>query len=82
MMIDADSGFAPPNWQSNIGPVVLWRENGSPVSQDDMCLLNDFLNLLLDMYPEGSAEPDEDITPFAWAEFKEDASQGYNDINI
>lgn len=84
MMIDSNSGFAPPKWQSNIGSVVVWRQNGLPISADDMCLLNDFLSRLLDLYPEldGEVDPDRYITPSAWTHFKEGAESGYGDINI
>lgn len=84
MMIDSNSGFAPPKWQSNIGSVVVWRQNGLPISADDMCLLNDFLSRLLDLYPEldGEVDPDRYITPLAWTDFKEGAESGYGDINI
>ena len=42
------SGFAPSEWQSNIGPVVVWRPGDHSVSADDMSLFNDFLSALLD----------------------------------
>ena len=41
-MIDPSTGFAPPRWQSHVGPVVAWRPEGG-VLADDMCLLYDFL---------------------------------------
>ena len=83
MMIDSNSGFAPPKWQSNIGSVVVWRQNGLPISADDMCLLNDFLSRLLDLYPEleGEVDPDRYITHFK-ERAESGAESGYGDINI
>mmetsp|Transcript_9493 Transcript_9493/g.15763 ORF Transcript_9493/g.15763 Transcript_9493/m.15763 type:complete len:154 (-) Transcript_9493:45-506(-) len=84
MMIELGSGFAPMEWQGNIGPVVAWRDDGGDVSADDMCLLNDYLDGLLDQYSEGpgSVVPDHDITPAVWADFKRRAAERYDDINI
>ena len=89
MMIDLMGGFAPSQWQSNIGPVVVWREDGRDVSCDDMCLLNDYLDGLLDKFGEGpgSVVPDRDINPSVWSTFKKRAAdprntQRYEDINI
>ena len=84
MMIDLVSGFAPSQWQGNIGPVVVWREDGGDVSSDDMCLLNDYLDGLLDQYSEGpgSVVPDRDINPSVWSTFKMRAADSYEDINI
>ena len=84
MMIELGSGFAPMEWQGNIGPVVAWRDDGGDVSADDMCLLNDYLDGLLDQYSEGpgSVVPDRDITPAVWADFKRRAAERYDDINI
>lgn len=70
MMIEPVSGFAPPDWQSHVGPVVVWRPDGA-VSSDDMALLNDFLSGLLEgPYGEGTVDPDKDLTPDAWAKRK------------
>ena len=69
MMIEPVSGFAPPQWQAYIGPVVVWRPDGA-VSSHDMALLNDYLSELLDRYSEGDVIPQRDITPAAWASAK------------
>lgn len=67
LMIQVESGLAVDAWQSQVGPVVVWRP-GSAVSSDDMCLLNDFLSNLLDRYSDDEAfRPERDITPEAWA---------------
>lgn len=88
MMIDPVSGFAPFEWQAYVGPVVVWRPDGS-VSSHDMCLFNDFLSIMLDRYSEGDVIPRRDLTPAAWAEWKAVLIEGrgegvmqYKDINI
>eukprot|EP00928_Gymnodinium_smaydae_P038677 TRINITY_DN26627_c0_g1_i1.p1 TRINITY_DN26627_c0_g1~~TRINITY_DN26627_c0_g1_i1.p1 ORF type:complete len:279 (+),score=35.50 TRINITY_DN26627_c0_g1_i1:81-839(+) len=90
MMIDPKTGFAPDNWQSFVGPVVVWRSDGQ-ISSDDMCLLNDFLDGLLDKYSEGSVVPEKHLTPEAWTRAKEKIlenkrlnphMQQYKDLNI
>ena len=64
MMIEPVSGFAPPHWQSHVGPVVVWQPNGA-VSSHDMALLNDFLSMLLLRYSEGpgAVVPVSDLEP-------------------
>lgn len=89
MAIDPESGFAPHQWQSGVGPCVIWRPDGD-VSSCDMCLFNDFLSDLLDKYERG-VEPSRDITPGVWARKKEALlglregdpnMEPYRDINI
>ena len=71
MMIDPATGIAPPEWQNNVGPVVVWRERGHDVSLDDMTLLSRFISDLLDQYSEKEGvQPDRDITPSVWAKTK------------
>jgi hypothetical protein len=73
MMIEPRSGFAPIPWMDNIGPVVVWREDGGDLSANDMCLLNDFLSGLLDQYSEGpgAVDPNHDLTPQVWTRFRD-----------
>lgn len=92
MMVELHNGFAPPNWQSYVGPVVVWRDGTcASVSTDDMCLLNDYLSNLMDQYSYGDVCPDRDITPERWEQEKADILTdreetetlvNYNDINI
>ena len=88
MMINPSSGFAPMQWQSHVGPVIVWRRDGA-VSADDMTLLNDFLCNLMDQYADGAVTP-ADLTPARWArekkillEFQTRHGLGFsNDVNI
>jgi hypothetical protein len=95
MMIGLQSGLAPVEWRSHGGPVVVWRDQDSSgnnaaattlaVSMDDMCLLNVFLESLLDQYSDGDVSPDVDITPAAWGTAKKQIlpnMPNYIDINI
>lgn len=62
-MIDPVTGFAPPKWQSFIGPVLVYRPEGMHLSMDDICVLNDVIYRLLDKYGDGDVVPSRDITP-------------------
>lgn len=91
MAIDPESGFAPPSWQSHVGPCVVWRPDGD-TSSDDMCLLNDFISDLLNgPYDSGELVPGRDLTPQAWERAKtrildnrrlNPHVQQYKDVNI
>jgi hypothetical protein len=52
MMIDPVSGFAPPDWQMQIGPVLVVRKDGS-VTLGDITILTDWLGGLLDQWGDG-----------------------------
>ena len=61
MMIDPRSGFAPPEWQSYVGPVLVYRPGGFEYSYDDVNVTNDFVSALFDQYPDGP-----DFDPSTW----------------
>jgi len=97
MMIHPVSGLAPLPWQSHIGAVVVWREGGSAVSANDVCLFNDYLSDLLDRYSDCTVNPQRDLTPANWIKEKENIleirrlnveqdpfgmMESYDDINI
>ena len=83
MMIEATSGFAPPAWQSGVGPVVVWRPD-APVSADDMYRFHDCLSETLHRYSDGHGRPDRDRTPESWARARERLreDQQYEDLHI
>lgn len=74
LMIDPKSGFAPLEWQSYVGPVVAYRDDGEDFSCQDMSMLNNYLSALLDRYPEGNVTG-RDLTPQAFQRFQ----RGMND---
>jgi len=91
MMIDEGTGFAPTAWQSYVGPVVVWRPGGAPVTAGDMCVFNDFLSSILDKYAVGRVRPEKDLTPEAWVRKRNSILENqrmnpheeqYDDINI
>lgn len=53
LMIEPNSGFAPAEWQSGVGPVLVYRPSGKIFSADDMDATNEFLSSLLDAYGDG-----------------------------
>mmetsp|Transcript_18677 Transcript_18677/g.63297 ORF Transcript_18677/g.63297 Transcript_18677/m.63297 type:complete len:246 (+) Transcript_18677:2-739(+) len=55
-MIKRSDGFAPPEWQSFVGPVYLFRPGGLDLSIDDLSAMNMFVSQLLDMYSDVSFE--------------------------
>eukprot|EP00929_Paragymnodinium_shiwhaense_P088312 TRINITY_DN48600_c0_g1_i1.p1 TRINITY_DN48600_c0_g1~~TRINITY_DN48600_c0_g1_i1.p1 ORF type:complete len:262 (+),score=48.06 TRINITY_DN48600_c0_g1_i1:94-879(+) len=56
MMIDEQSGFAPPCYQSHVGPVYIYRSNG-PLSVDDVLFLYDWISNLLERWSDGTVKP-------------------------
>lgn len=50
-MIEPLSGIAPSHWQSQVGPVVIWRSDLEPFSADDARLVHSFISDLLERYP-------------------------------
>jgi len=67
-MVDPISGLAPVQWQTDVGPVVMWRQDGGSLSADDAGLLQSFISDLLAMYP--GVKVSETITPQVFQEFK------------
>lgn len=61
LMIEPSSGFAPPEWQSYVGPVLVYRPGGLDFSSDDNNVTNEFLGALLDMYGDGPG-----FDPMTW----------------
>lgn len=57
LMINPNDGFAPMDWQSYVGPVLVYRPGGLDCNVDDMTVVNDYLNELLDVFAdEGQKE--------------------------
>ena len=55
LMADPRSGFAPPEWQSNIGGVLLYRADGMPLTQQHAWLLWDWASRLMDAFGYGDS---------------------------
>lgn len=53
-MINAGSGFAAPEWQENVGPVVVARADGKPLTVADAGCLWDYFCHLLVQFPDSS----------------------------
>lgn len=53
LMIDPISGFAPQEWQRNVGKTLVYRPGGLDLDIDDMSSINEFLGDLLDRYSDG-----------------------------
>ena len=69
LMIESSNGFAPPAWQSHVGPVVVYRDDNGDFNRDDMLMLNSYLSNLLDRFSDENARP-ADMTPRAFRNFK------------
>ena len=52
-MIEPSSGFAPPAWQDNVGPTIMYKADGTDLTEDDVCVLNDCVSTMLNQYAEG-----------------------------
>lgn len=82
-MIEPRNGFAPMSWQSYVGPVYMYRANGmADLTEEDMDIVEDFLNSLIDQYGEGP-----EFDPSSWLnpdffnkfcqEYREDAADSW-----
>ena len=70
LMIDPYTGFAAPEWDSFVGPAVVWRSSGLPFSADDAFLVHDYLCTLMEKYGSGHVKIRRDITPAAFLRSK------------
>lgn len=71
LMIEPNSGFAPLEWQSLVGPVLVYRDDNGAFNSDDMLMLNEYLTWQLDNYADGPGTvTPQDLTPQAFQKFK------------
>lgn len=82
MMIDPISGFAPPEWQSYVGSVLIYRPGGKHCGGDDVGVVNHFLNDILDKYPEGrSFDPMTWLNPRFFQKYARRCAARYHDYD-
>jgi len=55
--IDADSGFAPPAWQSEVGTVVVARKDKKPLLPQHVEAVFEYCNGILDRFGDGEGAP-------------------------
>jgi hypothetical protein len=66
LMVAPVSGFAPPEWQSYVGPVHVWRPGGEHLSIRDVDVLYDYIyGTLMDLYSERALKPAQHLVPAA-----------------
>ena len=53
--VDLETGFAPQEWQSNVGPVVVARTDGTNMSEADLDRAINLVSKLMDKF--GSGDP-------------------------
>lgn len=84
LMIDPRSGLAPPEWQSYVGPVYVYRPSGSAdLSADDMDVTNEFLSALLDCYGDGpDFNPREMLNPEFFSQFVQEKRSNQEQSNV
>eukprot|EP00755_Sulcionema_specki_P040094 Sspe_Gene.114067::Locus_99171_Transcript_1_1_Confidence_1.000_Length_1108::g.114067::m.114067 len=69
-MAEVDTGLAPQEWQACVGPVVVFRLSGGALTVQEVMLMNDFLHILMDEYPDPDNHPRGPVlTPARWASF-------------
>ena len=51
--IELDSGFAPFEWQMNVGPVIVARTDGQDMTMDDLDHAIDVASNVLDKFGDG-----------------------------
>ncbi|TFY71191.1 hypothetical protein EVG20_g1802 [Dentipellis fragilis] len=77
LMIDPDSGFAPPPWQGNIGTVTVMRQDRKPLTPEAIETIWMFCDSLLDDF-SGGLQPQQRMNPAGFEEF----SQNYKESMI
>jgi hypothetical protein len=67
LMVDPVTGFAPPEWQSYVGPVHVWRPGGGEnLTVRDVDVLYDYIyGTLMDLYSERALKPAQHLVPAA-----------------
>eukprot|EP00573_Skeletonema_grethae_P001285 CAMPEP_0201687258 /NCGR_PEP_ID=MMETSP0578-20130828/1398_1 /ASSEMBLY_ACC=CAM_ASM_000663 /TAXON_ID=267565 /ORGANISM="Skeletonema grethea, Strain CCMP 1804" /LENGTH=229 /DNA_ID=CAMNT_0048171399 /DNA_START=126 /DNA_END=815 /DNA_ORIENTATION=+ len=65
LMIDPITGFAPYQWQTRVGPVLVYRPGGLDLNFYDMVCINTYFHNIIDMYAEepGTFDPMEWVNP-------------------
>ncbi|KAJ7481653.1 hypothetical protein FB451DRAFT_133796 [Mycena latifolia] len=54
LMIDPESGFAPPEWQMCVGSVTVMRQDGKPLTRQSIETIWMYHNRLLDLFGDGA----------------------------
>ncbi|KAF8190350.1 hypothetical protein K438DRAFT_2018688 [Mycena galopus ATCC 62051] len=54
LMIDPESGFAPPQWQSCVGSVTVMRKDGKPLTKQAIETIWMYHDHILDLFGNGS----------------------------
>jgi len=62
LMINVEGGIAPPRWQSNVGPVLVYRPEARDLGFYDMWAIHSFLSNLLDSYGDPGFHPNAWLT--------------------
>ncbi|KAK7039541.1 MYND-type domain-containing protein [Favolaschia claudopus] len=57
LMIDPESGFAPPEWQMCVGSVTVMRKDGKPLTRQSIETIWMYHDRLLDMFGDTGAPP-------------------------
>jgi hypothetical protein len=68
-MIDPKSGFAPPEFQGQVGPCLVAKADGSPYTELDHGVMHDYLGDLLELYGEDEPVSKSRFTPLAFQTF-------------
>jgi hypothetical protein len=55
--IDADSGFAPPAWQSHVGTIIVARKDRKPLLPQHLEGVWMYCDRILDLFGEGEGAP-------------------------
>ena len=53
LMIDPRSGFAPPEWQKDVGNVLVARADKSPLDIKTLAAITDYISDILDAFGDG-----------------------------
>lgn len=82
LMVDSVSGFAPSNWQSYVGSVVIYRPGGKPLSTDVVSVLHEYMSDLLDQFGDGRPVSRKFFTREYLADFFDDYLKSFKPGNF
>lgn len=55
LMINPATGFAPPEWQENVGPVTVARADRKPLSRAQLDIIYEFVSRIVNLFGSSSS---------------------------
>ncbi|KAJ7754492.1 hypothetical protein B0H16DRAFT_1542561 [Mycena metata] len=69
LMIDPESGFAPPEWQACVGSVTVMRKDGKPLTRESIETIWMYHDHLLDLFGDDRSTPRRTMTKEGFTQY-------------